>query len=57
MPTIPDDEPEENLDPTSLTSATCPQCGAKITFPGFVSVAVFVCPECGEPVQIEPPTQ
>lgn len=46
-----EDEPE--VEP--VASATCPHCGAVTSFPGFDSINVFICPQCGEPVDLSGP--
>src|SRR4051812_28555637 len=53
-PTFPVGEEEERdaPDPSSITRATCPHCGAVRTFPGFEVKYSFVCRECGEGVTL-----
>jgi predicted nucleic acid-binding Zn ribbon protein len=52
-------EVDENCVPdlNSITSATCPHCGAFLTFPGFDAIYAFICKQCGEPVEVHHPVQ
>jgi transcription elongation factor Elf1 len=62
-----DDEPEYRPDLPEVAKAvvdrtgtglsvTCPHCQARNEFPGCVAtVDIFICSECGQPVQVEEP--
>jgi len=38
-----------------ICSEWCPHCGSLNTFPGFSAIEAFICRECGEGVDLEPP--
>ena len=42
---------------TEICSARCPHCGATNVFRGFTVIEAFICQECGEGVNVEPPVQ
>jgi hypothetical protein len=50
-----EDDDEPAFDPAVAASAVCPHCGALNTFPGFEAIFAFICRECGEGVNVEPP--
>ena len=54
MPAV---EVESAMAALAATSAICgsryPRCGAVNTFPGWTSMAAFVCSECGQAVTVE----
>ncbi len=50
-------KPDEVLQEQNICSATCPHCGAVLTFPGFEVIYAFVCRECGEGVDLKPKEQ
>jgi hypothetical protein len=54
--TVPVDQVDDTLMELSLRQqsciATCPHCGKEHVFPGFSSMFVFTCRECGQVVKI-----
>jgi hypothetical protein len=40
-----------------MCSAQCPHCGATNVFRGFTVIEAFVCRECGESVNLQPPVR
>jgi hypothetical protein len=45
-------EPEDSEDSgDKICLVTCSRCGTVSSFPGFLAVALFACPGCGEMVE------
>ncbi len=40
-----------------VCSETCPRCGERNTFPGFISMEAYTCRHCGQGVVIQRPVQ
>ena len=53
-PTFPlgDDNSEEPDLTGAITTARCPHCQEVTAFPGFDRMLAFVCPHCGQGVQV-----
>ena len=54
-----DDPPKTALADRSsgILTVTCPHCEFRNEFPGWDEMDIFICDQCGDPVQVEEPTQ
>ncbi len=48
---LPDDYAEELDAGAEMVTLTCTTCGAVQTLPGFATIEMFVCGECGATVE------